>query len=124
MHEMPVTQGILNMALEAAEGRRVTAIYLRVGRMSAVVPSSVEVFFDHLSKGTPAEGARLHFETEPLEMACLDCGHPADLSQWTDQRPQVIMARAIGQGCPCGSKRLRVTGGVSFGMLKIEVEEE
>jgi hydrogenase nickel incorporation protein HypA/HybF len=122
MHEMPVTQGILNMALEAAAGQRVTDIYLRVGRMAAIVPGSVEVFFVHLSKGTDAEGARLHFETEPLQMGCLDCGRPSDLSAWTDQLPQIIMARAIAQGCACGSKRLRVTGGVSFSMVKIEVE--
>jgi hydrogenase nickel incorporation protein HypA/HybF len=123
MHEMPVTQGILNMALQAAEGHRVTDIYLQVGRMAAVVPSSVEVFFDHLSKGTLAESARLHFETLPVEMACLDCGRPADLSQWTNERPQVIMARAIARGCACGSQRLRVTAGVSFSMVKIEVAD-
>jgi len=120
---MPVTQGILNMALQAAEGHRVTDIYLQVGRMAAVVPSSVEVFFDHLSKGTLAESARLHFETLPVEMACLDCGRPADLSQWTNERPQVIMARAIARGCACGSQRLRVTAGVSFSMVKIEVAD-
>ncbi len=123
MHEMPVTQGILNMALEAAEGHRVTDIYLQVGCMAAVVPSSVEIFFDHLSKGTLAEGARLHFETLPVEMACIDCGRSADLSQWTDERPQIIMARAIARGCVCCRKRLRVTGGATFGMVKIEVEE-
>lgn len=123
MHEMPVTQGILNMALEAAAGHRVTEIYLQAGRMAAIVPSSVEIFFDHLSRDTLAEGARLHFEILPVEMACTDCGRPADLSQWADERPQVIMARAIALGCACGSKRLRVTGGVSFGMVKIEVEE-
>jgi hydrogenase nickel incorporation protein HypA/HybF len=124
VHEMPVTQALINMALEAAGGQRVADIYLRAGRMSAIVPASVEVFFDHLSKGTLAEGARLHFEVEPVEMACLDCGQPADLSQWAGQQPQVIMARAIAQGCICGSKRLRVTGGVSFGMVKIEVDED
>ncbi len=123
MHEMPVTQGILNMALEAAGGQRVTDIYLEVGRMAAVVPNSVEVFFDHLSEGTLAQGARLHFETVPVEMACLDCGRAADLSEWIDERPQVLMARAIARGCACGSKRLRVTGGVSFGMVKIEVAD-
>ena len=32
MHEMSVTQGVLNMALEHAQGRRITDIYLQVGR--------------------------------------------------------------------------------------------
>jgi hydrogenase nickel incorporation protein HypA/HybF len=120
---MPVTQGILNMALQAAEGHRFTDIYVQVGCMAAVVPISVEIFFDYLSKDTLAEGARLHFETLSVEMACLDCCRTADLSQWTDERPQTIMARATARGCACGSKRLRVTGGVSFGMVKIEIEE-
>jgi hydrogenase nickel incorporation protein HypA/HybF len=123
MHEMPVTQAILNMALEAAGGQRVTDIHLYVGRMAAVVPDSVEVFFVHLSKGTPAEGAQLHFEIMPLEMSCADCGRQADLSQFDGERPQVTMARAIARGCECGGHRLKVTGGVSFGMSRIEVEE-
>jgi hydrogenase nickel incorporation protein HypA/HybF len=124
MHEMPVTQAILNMALAAAEGHRVTDIYLQVGRMAAIVAQSVEVFFVHLSKDTLAEGARLHFETLPVQMGCLDCGLGVDLSEWTAERPQIVMARAIARGCTCGSKRLRVTGGVSFGIAKIEVEDD
>ena len=123
MHEMPVTQGILNMALEHAQGRRVTDIYLQAGQFSAVVPSSVEIFFRYLSKDTLAEGARLHFETMPLEMTCLDCGQKADLAQWIKERPQLIMARALTKGCVCGSKKLRVTGGVSFSMVSVELEE-
>ncbi len=123
MHEMPVTQGILNMALEHAQGRRVTGIYLQAGQFSAVVPSSVEIFFRYLSKGTVAEGARLHFETIPLEMTCQACGQKADLAQWLHERPQLIMARALAKGCACGSKNLRVTGGVSFSMVSVELEE-
>src|SRR5512146_2591390 len=123
MHEMPVTQGILNMALEHAQGRRVTCIYLQAGQFSAVVPSSVEIFFKYLSKGTLAEGARLHFETIPLEMTCQACGQKADLAQWLHERPQLIMARALAKGCACGSKNLRVTGGVSFSIVSVELEE-
>lgn len=124
MHEMPVTQGLLNMALEAADGHRVTDIYLQVGQMAAIVPASVEVFFDHLSRGTLAEGAQLHFEVMPLEMGCQDCGRAVDLGQWSDDRPHVIMARALARGCACGSKHLRVSGGVSFSMARIEVAED
>ena len=123
MHEMPVTQGILNMALEHTQGRRVTDIYLQAGQFSAVVPSSVEIFFRYLSKDTLAEGARLHFETLPLEMTCQDCGQKADLAEWINERPQLIMARALTKGCACGSKRLRVSGGVSFRMVSVELEE-
>ena len=122
MHEMPVTQAMLNMALEHAKGQRITDIYLQVGMMSAIVPESVEVFFDYLSQGTLAEGAILHFERVPIEMTCLDCGQQADLSEWADALPQAIMMEALHRGCKCGSKRLRVTEGVGFKMMSLNVE--
>jgi len=122
MHEMPVTQALLNMALQHADGQRITDIYLQVGMMSAIVPESVEVFFDYLSQDTLAEGATLHFERVPIEMACLDCGQQADLSEWTNEPPQAIMMEALHRGCQCGSKRLRVTGGVGFEMTSLDVE--
>jgi len=123
MHEMTVTQAMLNMALEYAKGCRITDIYLQVGKLSAVVPESVELYFEYLSKDTLAEGATLHFEIQPVEMTCQDCGQQADLSEWADEAPQTIMLKAITRGCGCGSQNLRVTGGVSFGMVSLEVED-
>ena len=122
MHEMPVTQAMLSMALDHANGRRVTDVYLQVGKMSAIVPDTVEVFFEYLSKGTLAEGAELHFEIVPMEMTCQDCGQQIDLSEWIESRPQTIMQRAFERGCVCGSKNLRVSQGVSFGLSSINVE--
>jgi hydrogenase nickel incorporation protein HypA/HybF len=122
MHEMPVTQAMLNMALQHADGQRITDIYLQVGMMSSIVPKSVEVFFDYLSQGTLAEGATLHFERVPIEMTCMECGQQADLSEWADQPPRAIMMEALHRGCKCGSKRLRVTAGVGFEMTSLEVD--
>jgi hydrogenase nickel incorporation protein HypA/HybF len=122
MHEMPVTQAMLDMALQHADGRRITDIYLQVGMMSAIVPESVEVFFDYLSQDTLAEGAALHFEREPIEMTCLDCGQQADLSPWEGEPPRTIMMEALHRGCQCGSNKLRVTGGVGFEMKSLNVE--
>lgn len=124
MHEMAVTQHLMNLALEHADGHRVTDIYLEVGRMSAIVPDSVGIFFRHLSEGSMAEGAELHFKIMPMEMTCQDCGEPVDLSEWENEpRPPMVMARAIAKGCQnCGSKNLRVTGGVGFEMISIDVE--
>jgi hydrogenase nickel incorporation protein HypA/HybF len=124
MHEMPVTQALLQMALDHAEGRRVTDIFLQVGRMSAIVPESVEVFFEYLSKDTLAEGANLHFERTPVEMTCQECGRQLDLSEWLEEAPQLIMQKAFAQGCECGSKNLRVSGGVSFGLVSINVDSD
>ena len=124
MHEMPVTQALLKMALDHAKGRRVTNVYLHVGKMSAIVPDSVEVFFEYLSKDSLAEGAKLHFTMMPVEMTCQDCSRQLDLDAWADERPQLIMQKAFAKGCECGSKQLRVTGGVKFGLLSIDVEPD
>ncbi|MCX7707832.1 MAG: hydrogenase maturation nickel metallochaperone HypA [Anaerolineae bacterium] len=123
MHEMPVAQHVLNLALQAAGGGRVTDIYLRVGELSAIVSSSVEIFFAHLSKGTQAEGARLHFEMAPPVVSCGECGRPADLSRWRDLPPMLAVARALAAGCPCGGRQLRVTDGSGFAVTEIVVED-
>ena len=122
MHEMSITQAMLDMALEHAKGHRITDIYLQVGRASLIVPESVEFYFEYLSKGTLAEGARLHFETQPIEMTCVDCGRQADLTDLMDEQPRAIMVQALDRGCECGSKNLRVTGGTGFDMLSLGVE--
>jgi hydrogenase nickel incorporation protein HypA/HybF len=121
MHEMAVTQALLDMALKHADGQRITDVYLQVGKMSAIVPSSVEVFFKYLSQDTLAEGAQLHFEILPLEMTCQVCHRQLDLSEWSDRGPHLIMHKAFARGCECGSKDLRVSGGVSFGLVSIDV---
>lgn len=124
MHEMSVTQAMLDMALEHANGQRITDIYLQVGKMSLIVPECVELYFEYLSRDTLAQGAALHFETAPLELTCLDCGRQVDLSDWADDPPRVIMVEALAQGCECGSNNLRVTGGTGFHMVSLEVEAQ
>jgi hydrogenase nickel incorporation protein HypA/HybF len=123
MHEMAVTQAMLNMALEYADGQRITGIYLRVGSLSAIVPESVQMFFDYLSRDTLAEGAALHFEVVPIEMVCLDCGRQADLDEWAGEPPRAIVVQAQSGGCECGSKRLRISGGMGFDMVSIAVQD-
>jgi hydrogenase nickel incorporation protein HypA/HybF len=113
---------MLNMVIKQANGKRVKDIHLRVGMMSSIVPESMEVFFDYLSKGTKAEKAKLHFEIKPIEMKCKKCGKLADLSKWKNNRPNIIMINAINLGCDCGSKNLRVTNGVGFELVSINVE--
>ena len=121
MHEASITQAMLDLALEHAQGQRITDVYLQVGRMSFIVPESVEFYFEYLSRGTMAEGAMLHFETVPIEMTCTDCGRQADLSDLMDEQPRAIMVQALARGCQCGSSNLRVTGGTGFEMVSLGV---
>jgi hydrogenase nickel incorporation protein HypA/HybF len=116
MHELSVTQSVLNVALEAAQAaaaRRITAINLVVGDLSGIVDDSVQFYFDFLSRGTLAEGATLRFQREPASATCRDCSYQFDLTT------------PVWPCCPaCGSARLFVNGGRELRVESIEVDEE
>ena len=125
MHEMPYTQAILDMALKACSGKKITALYLDVGQFSSIVPESVEIFFKFLSESTLAEGTRLVFNTVPVKLACQDCGEEMTLETNSSQPIRQAIAQVFSKGCPCcGQKQLKITQGLRFDLNSIEVAED
>jgi hydrogenase nickel incorporation protein HypA/HybF len=113
MHELPVTESILEIVLRHAAGtdsKRIEQINLVIGELASIVDDSVQFYWDIISKDTPAQGARLAFKRIPAEMLCLTCQnrfHP-DYG---------------GYDCPiCGGINLRITAGREFFVESIEVE--
>ena len=123
MHEMPFTQSILETALKTADGRQIRKIRLRVGRMSAIVPDSVQVFFDFLSRDTPAAGAELIFEMVPITLTCRNCGARIDLPGDETIPARQILAEAFRKGCSCAKGDFTVTGGLGFDLASIELAD-
>jgi hydrogenase nickel incorporation protein HypA/HybF len=113
MHELAVTQSVLDIALRHARkagAGRITDLYLVIGQLSSIVDDSVAFYWDIISRDTIAEGARLHFQRVPAEMVCLECSREYTLDG--DALP-----------CPnCGSTRVKVTAGEDFRLEAIEVE--
>jgi hydrogenase nickel incorporation protein HypA/HybF len=115
MHELPVTESILEITLRHAAqagGRKVAHIYLVMGELSSIVDDSVQFYWDFVSKDTLAEGAQLHFRRIPAEMRCEECGRRYE-------------PREKGLMCPdCGGANVRVVAGEEFYVEAIDVLTE
>ncbi len=114
MHEMAITQSILDIAIDHAQrcgAARVSELNLVIGQLSTVVDDSVQFYWDIISKDTLCEGATLNFERIPAQMNCLDCGHTYALSRGLEACPH------------CGGFQVRVLTGDEFRLESIEVEE-
>jgi hydrogenase nickel incorporation protein HypA/HybF len=115
MHELPATQGMLEVALDAARGAgatRIREIHLVVGELTSMVDDSVQFYFDILARGTMAEGARLVFRREPAILACRACGHGEEV------------VPPLRPTCPrCGSLQLEVTGGQAFRVESLDADD-
>jgi hydrogenase nickel incorporation protein HypA/HybF len=113
MHELAITQSMLDLVLKQAgeaEAGKVGKISLVIGEMTGVVPRSVGFYFEFLAKGTPAEGAALNFKVIPATARCRDCAKEFELGEfdWT---------------CPhCQSNNIEIIGGKELFVESIEVE--
>ena len=70
-------QEILKVIEEQVRINKVNQVHrvsLKVGKMMAVVPSSLNFCFEILSKGTMLEGAKLEIEEVPVKCKCKECG--------------------------------------------------
>jgi hydrogenase nickel incorporation protein HypA/HybF len=113
VHELAVTQNLLDTVLDEAKtarAKKVTGINLIVGEYSGVVSDCVQFYFDILKKDTIAEAATIDFKQVPAQLKCRGCNtvfHPQD-DLWV---------------CPaCGSHSIEIVGGRDCYIESIEVE--
>ena len=110
MHELAVTQSVLDIALKNAGTRKIKQINLVIGQFSSIVDDSVQFYWDIISKDTSAEGSLLHFERIPGEMTCQNCGY-------------VFRPTDDTFDCPsCSSPFVKITKGEEFQVDSIDVE--
>jgi hydrogenase nickel incorporation protein HypA/HybF len=113
MHELSVTQSLLDIALkhaQKAEAKRITDLHIVMGELSSMVDDSIQFYWDIVAKGTIAEQAMLHFRRVPAELQCMTCFtkyHPTD--------------RELA--CPnCGGINTKIIAGEEFALESIDVE--
>ena len=116
MHELPITQSLLEIVLRHAEragASRITGIDLALGVFTNYVSDSIQFYFDIISRGTPAEGAILHIHRIPATCRCWDCGQNF---VWEET--------ILPIECPhCKGTTPQFTSGDEFYLESMEVEE-
>jgi hydrogenase nickel incorporation protein HypA/HybF len=116
MHELPVTESILKIVLKHAQMnnvQKVVAIHLQIGKLSDLEDEWIQRYFDYLSKGTVAEGAKLKIERMPIVMQCNACSKSfeADAAKLNDLV------------CPsCGGKESTFLSGREYFIKNMEVQ--
>jgi len=113
MHELPIAENLLRLVLEHATRAGVGTVrhvHLAIGALSCAMDESVQFYWDILTRGTRAEGSRLHFRRIPMSFECMDCHH-------------FFEPAAKDFRCPaCTSARVRVIAGDDLCLEAIDAE--
>ncbi|MGI8535500.1 MAG: hydrogenase maturation nickel metallochaperone HypA [Mycobacteriales bacterium] len=108
MHELSITQSVVDAVTENTDGRKVTAVHLRVGKLSGVVPDAMRFCFELVTDGTALSGAELVIEEPGGRASCRTC------------EQQFALADLILL-CPCGSADVEVLSGRELSVTSVEV---
>jgi hydrogenase nickel incorporation protein HypA/HybF len=65
MHELAVTESLVDCVVENIGDARVVRLVVEIGRRSAVSPAAVRSCFELCAQGTPLEGAELEIVEPP-----------------------------------------------------------
>jgi len=111
VHELAVTQRILEIALRHADGAsRITKLNLIVGDLTGILSESVQFYWDIITRETRAEGSTLCVSRVPTRLRCGDCGHEFAPDGRTFDCPN------------CGGRRVIIMTGREFRLESIEVQ--
>jgi hydrogenase nickel incorporation protein HypA/HybF len=111
MHELAITQSVVDMVVKRTAGRQVSLVRLEVGQLSGVVPDAMEFCYELLISGTSLEGSTLVVDQIPGAGHCRSCGQDFALDD-------LILL------CPCGSAEVDVIAGRELRVLSVDLVAE
>ena len=114
MHEFSIAQALVEQVeatRQANGGGRVVSVEVRIGEWRQVVPEILASYFDHLTKDTPMEGARIEIERVDATARCTSCDEVFELDD-------VFLV------CPgCGSPVCEVLTGKELELIGLELDD-
>jgi len=113
MHELSLTQNLVEIAAEharAAGAKAILSITLEVGDLSGADPEALTFAFDVCSRGTLAEGASLNIRRVPGQGCCAACA-------------ATVVCRTPTVVCPaCGALAVTCIAGTELRILELEID--
>jgi hydrogenase nickel incorporation protein HypA/HybF len=110
MHELGITQNIVAIVSEHAQGAKVNRVVLEIGALSAILPEAIEFCFDICTQDTLLVGAILEINRIPGLARCRIC------------KAEITLDKPFGI-CSCGSVELDLIAGEELKIKEIEIEE-
>lgn len=115
VHELPVTESILNIVTRfarEAKSTQVFRVHLRISELSHLRSDWLQRYFDRMAEGTIAEGALVVVESMAPVFRCRDCESEFSFS----------LKHAEDIRCPvCKSENCSLIGGDDYRVERIEV---
>jgi hydrogenase nickel incorporation protein HypA/HybF len=108
LHELGVTQSIVDQVAQAAGDAHVSSIRLEIGKLSGVSLDSIRFCFELVASGTVLEGADLRIDVPAGRAVCASCGSEFILED-------LILL------CPCGSADVKIIDGNQMLIKSVEV---
>ena len=108
MHELAITEGVIDAVTGRLPGARITCVRLEIGALSGVVADSIRFCFDLVTEGTDLQGARMEITEPPGSCKCRVCG-----SEFEPDGPVIL--------CPCGSADIAVLTGQDLKITSVMV---
>jgi hydrogenase nickel incorporation protein HypA/HybF len=108
VHELAITEGVVEAVTERLPDARISCVRLEIGALSGVVADSVRFCFDLATEGTNLQGARLEITEPAAQCRCRTCG--------TDFEPEWPILL-----CRCGSADVAVLSGQDLKIISVQV---
>jgi hydrogenase nickel incorporation protein HypA/HybF len=115
MRELHATKAILDKAILIAredDSAHITNLYLAIGEIAELDQNVIQLHWNSLSKGTPAQRAHLHFRVISAEVQCMSC-----FRKYHPEGGKILCSN-------CGSMGAKVLSGEEFYLESIELEHE
>ncbi len=116
MHEYSITNAMVEIIKKNIKGKdvgRVIRIHVKISSLSQIEPESVRFYYQILTeKEKQLKGAKLVFDTKPVQVQCSKCGKVSQIEQFLMHCPQ------------CQSKDVSIDDDQEIQLLSLETEDE